>query len=376
MPVHIQVFERTHRSYGSATHGFVIANLLERAQPEFGPGLVEIHVELVCRAPSRIAAPIKTDEVIMGIPVADLPTGKLSTEAKRYVLTALSRRPGDEPLRMTTGVSSFSREDFQREAAAQQAERAARKAEFARKRADVAAPPRLFDEVADALSAMPPKLKPSAFAWAAFVDWFKSLKVELPTTLEGIEAAEAAGHAAAKARIEAMDPWARLNIDWKAFHPEARKLLPEPFFWSGSDDFAPHGNDEGFDVFAEMRKHPRKVAFTEDTFASLAGHFGHASEDEIVDADDLVQTRYLDFVVAVAFGHIKLKGFCPPWLRDKALAEMRREITTLDALIERDTSGVPLSTWDAATAPHRAPKRDSLERLIAALEQVPNRAST
>jgi uncharacterized protein YfeS len=202
------------------------------------------------------------------------------------------------------------------------------------------------------------------------------LKAELPTTLEGIEAAEAACHAAAKARIEAMDPWARLDIDWRAFHPDARKLLPEPFFWSGSDDFAPHGNDEGSDVFAEMRKLPRKAAFTENTFASLAGRFEHASQDEIADADDLGQTRYLDFVVAVAFGHIKLKGFCPPWLRDKALAAIKREITTLDALIERDTSGASLSTWEAATAPHRAPKRASLKRLVAALEQMPRRTST
>jgi uncharacterized protein YfeS len=372
----MHVFERTLRSYGPATHGFVITNLLERAQPEFGPGLVEIHVEMVCRAPSRIEAPIEADEVIMGTPVAKLPIGNLSPKARRYALTALSRRPGDEPLRTTTGVSSFSREDLQREVAAHQAEQAARKAKSASKRADVTALPRLFDEVADALAATPPKLKPSAFAWAAFVDWFKSLKTELPTTLEGIEAAEAAGHAAAKARIEAMDPSARLDIDWSAFHQDARKLLPEPFFWSGADDFAPHGNDEGFDVFTEMRKLPRKAAFTENTFASLADHFEHASEDEIADADDLGQTRYLDFVVAVAFGHIKLKGFCPPWLRDKALAAMKHEITTLDALIERDTSGAPLSTWDAARAPHRAPKRASLKRLIAALEQMPSRTST
>jgi len=73
-----------------------------------------------------------------------LPIGKLSPKAKRYALTALSRRPGDEPLRTTTGVSSFSPDDLQRMAAAQQAEQAARKAEFARKRADVTGLPRLL----------------------------------------------------------------------------------------------------------------------------------------------------------------------------------------------------------------------------------------
>jgi uncharacterized protein YfeS len=374
MPVHMSVYVRTHRSYGSAAHGFVITSLLERAQPEFGSAIVEIHVELVRRAPSRIEAPIESDEVIMGSPVAGLPTAKLTPKNKRYALAALSRQPGDEPLPLITSMASSAPEDIQRMAAKFQAELAARKADFARKRADVDALFLLFDEVVNAMTANPPKVKPNAFNWPAFVEWFTCLRSELPVTLEGIEAALSAGHAATQARIEAMDPWARLEIDWKAFHPNARKLLPEPFYWDGGDDFAPHGNDEGSDVFAEMQKYPRNAAFTEDTFASLAGHFEHASEDEIAKADDRDETRYLDFVVAVAFGHIKLHGFCPSWLRDKALSVMTREIATLDALIERDTSGVPLSAWEAATAPHRAPKRGSLKGLIAVLERMPFRA--
>ncbi|MEZ5901307.1 MAG: hypothetical protein R3D51_17650 [Hyphomicrobiaceae bacterium] len=377
MSVQMSVFQRTHRSYGGAMHGSVITNLLQRAQPEFGPGLLDVYVELVCRAPSRIGTSIEANEVIMGTLVAKLPIGKMSPKAKRYALTVLSRRPGDEerPV-LPIGASSFSLEDIQREVARQQAEEEARKAEFDRKRADVTALPRLFDEVADALAAMPPKLKTSAFDWIAFVQWFRSLKSELPTTLEDIIAAEAAARAAAEARLEAMDPWARLDINWRGFHQDARKLLPEPFFWSGDDDFAPHGNDEGFDVLAKMRDFPRKAAFTEDSLASLADHFGHTSEIMVADTDGFNQTRYLDFVVAVAFGHVKLKGFCPFWLRDRALAAMKREIAIIEALAERDNSGEPLTTLDIATAPNRGLQRDSLNKLIGALEQVPTHAST
>lgn len=374
MPVHMSLSERLHRSYGSALHGFVITNLLERTQPEFGIGLVKIHVELVYRAPSRIDAPIETSEVIMGTPIANLPVGKLSPTAKQYSLTALSRWPGDEPLRMNTGVTLISREDFQREAARQQAENAARTAELASRRADITAVPRLFDEVANALATTPPMLKPSAFDWAAFVAWFRSLRSELPTTLEDIEAADAAGHAAAQARRGAMDPWALLDIDWNAFHPDARILLPDPFFWSGDDDFAPHGNDEGFDVLAQLRKSQRTERITEITFAALAQQFEHPSEYEIAKTDDIDTTRYLEFMVAVAFGHIKLQGFCPKWLSDKALAAMKYEIATLDAHIARDSSGVQLSPWDAAMAPRRSARRDSLKRLMAALKRMPSRA--
>lgn len=370
MPVHLSIFERTSRSYGPATHGFVFANLLERVQPEFGLALAEIQIELVCRNPSRIGTPIEAGESVMGTQIVSMPIGKLSLKAKRYTITALSPRSGAEPLPLTTKMPSFSPEDIPRQAAKLQAELAARKSDFARKIADVDAMFRVFDEVADAMVAMPPKLKPNAFDWAAFVAWFRSLKSEMPTTLEGIEAATAAGHEAAKARIKAVDPWVDLEIDWEAFHPDARQLLPEPFYWSGSDDFAPHGNDEGFDVLTEMRRRPRNAAFTEETFASLADHFEHVKRD----ADDFDQTLFLDFVVAVAFGHIKLKGFCPSWLRDKALSAMKSEIATLDALIERNNSGVQLSTWEAAVAPHRTPKRDSLRKLSALLGQMPIRA--
>lgn len=375
MAVHLSIFERTNRRYGQAIQGGAISHLLERAQPDFGTALLQVHIELVCRAPSLIDTPVRADEMVMGAGIGILPKNKLSLKSKRYELTVLSQRPGDDPVPMLTGAPSFSQVDFQREIAAQQAAQAERQAEFARRRADVARLSRLFDEVADVLAAHPPKIKASAFDWHGFVGWFKSLRTDLPDTLQGIEAAERSAHAAFKARIEATDPWARLDIDWRGFHPDARKLLPDPFYWSGSDDLAPHGNDEGSDVLAEMRKRPRKAEFTEDTFAALADHFEHASEGDIANWADYERTRYLDFVVAVAFGHLKLKGCCPIWLRDKALIAMRREIATLEMLIERDKSGVPLSTWDAATAPHRTPKQESLKRFTALLEHVPHSPS-
>jgi hypothetical protein len=56
-----------------------------------------------------------------------------------------------------------------------------------------------------------------------------------------------------KARVDAMDPWERLDIDWREYHPDARHLLTDVFFWSVIDDYAPHGNDTGADLFVDFR---------------------------------------------------------------------------------------------------------------------------
>lgn len=370
MPIHMSVFERTHRSYGLTTHGSVIASLLERTQPKFGSGLTQIYVELVCRSPSRIGTPIEADEAVMGTLLVGLPKSRLSVKAKRYSITVLSHLAGAEPLPIST-MQSFSAEDIQRRDAQYKAEHSARIADRARKLADVDAMFRVFDELVAAMVAKPPKLKSITFNWPGFVEWFTSLRAELPTTLEGVRAASAAGHAAAKSRFEAMDPWTRLEIDWSVFHPDARQLLPEPFYWTRTDDFAPHGNDEGSDVLAEMLAHARTTEFNEGAFESLARQFEHTTQIEIADADACHRTRYLDFIIAVSFGHIKLKGFCPPWLQERTLAAIEREVAALDVLIERDALGVPLSTWDGATARHRVPRRDSLKKLSAALERIP-----
>ena len=67
-----------------------------------------------------------------------------------------------------------------------------------------------------------------------------------------------------KQRLAQMDPWERLGIDWDDWHPAARKLLNDPFFWDQGSDYSPHGNDTGADLLADFKKwhgqHPQVPA--------------------------------------------------------------------------------------------------------------------
>ena len=47
--------------------------------------------------------------------------------------------------------------------------------------------------------------------------------------------------------------WEQLEIDWAEYHPAARELLNDPFFWREADDYAPHGNDTGADLMSDFR---------------------------------------------------------------------------------------------------------------------------
>src|ERR1700676_1861865 len=37
--------------------------------------------------------------------------------------------------------------------------------------------------------------------------------------------------------VASMSPWERLGIEWRDFHPRAREILNDPFYWEMSNDF-------------------------------------------------------------------------------------------------------------------------------------------
>lgn len=59
-----------------------------------------------------------------------------------------------------------------------------------------------------------------------------------------------------RAQAEA-DPWSILSVDWSKMAPNARDILDNPSDWSQIDDFSPHGNDTGSDIFAEWSQYAR-----------------------------------------------------------------------------------------------------------------------
>jgi uncharacterized protein YfeS len=148
--------------------------------------------------------------------------------------------------------------------------------------------------------------------------------------------------AAEKQRYAAMDAWEKLDVDWDAFHPDARRLLHDPFFWDRIDDAAPHGNDTGADLLAEFRERDK-------TYPTAAAHELARRVLESWDIDAVTHPEIADeAIVAAAFAAIKLRGACDARTRDLALAALGRQMAERDA------------AW-----------RAKLQLLVGALEQLP-----
>jgi uncharacterized protein YfeS len=332
MPVFYYIHVVTWRVIGGGRNTVVVENLLNRTQPDFGGSITEIAVELYKRAPSAMGRPIEAGEKIYTQDLSKLPRRRFEAKKRRYTIIAVSRLPGNEDDWTSTADPLDDRASLEE----------------------------TFEDVVAVLQANPPKLKQNDFDWVRFVAWFRSLKSELPETPAAIDAAVHAGANASKARLAAMDPWARLDINWKTFHRDARKLLPDPWFWDQVDEFAPHGNDSGADVLPWLRRRKKGADFTPTLYDRLIADFDY---DPAVDPDSLEdhqQQDYFDLVVGIAFAHLKLQGFCPLWLREKALATMSIE--------------AKLAMSDHAAWEHKDAKLAALERLTTALNACPTSA--
>ena len=141
-----------------------------------------------------------------------------------------------------------------------------------------------------------------------------------------------------------MDPWDKLDIDWSEFHPRARELLNETFYWEEGDDAAPHGNDTGADAFADYRKwtrqHPGRPAHELATSLLRNWQFPEidwteATEDKVkamIASNTFVVSVCDDTMIALAFGMIKIHGCCDATTRSLAIKAIERE--RLDCVLE------------------------------------------
>lgn len=134
------------------------------------------------------------------------------------------------------------------------------------------------------------------------------------------------------ATYAAMSPWERLEIDWTDYHPDARNVLDDPFFWECGDDFAPHGNDTGSDLLADYRKWFRRnpngdpVMFYRD----LIRRWGFSAEPK----DEIDQTVMDEAAIALAFAEFKLRADCRPsvaaLVRDAVQRQRQQAISAID----------------------------------------------
>lgn len=208
------------------------------------------------------------------------------------------------------------------------------------------------DEVINALPLMRTRLKNSdAFALEAFLSHCEAARQRIPRSENALNDLVALLKEADKAKREAMSPWDKLGIDWEDFHPRARKILDDPFFWELANDFSPNGNDTGADLLYDYidwfkrHKNSQPLAFLKD----LAKRWGYPNLEEM---DNDVRDEAL---IGLAFADIKLRATCDPHIRQLALE------TT-----ERLRKQAQLATdW-----PHREERLMTLDKIEAKLQQI------
>ncbi len=207
-------------------------------------------------------------------------------------------------------------------------------------------------ETVDALSLLRKRLKPGdQFDLDAFLAHCERTKSAIPATSE--ELADFAAHVKRQGehRQASMSPWELLDIDWSDWHPDARRILDDTFYWEVSDDFAPHGNDTGSDLVADYRRWFRKepaanpIEFLERLlrrwgFAEDQGENAHVVRDEAA--------------VALAFAELKLRAACTGEVLGRACEAMRRQRQVAIAAVD----------W-----PHREDRLRRLDMLEAKLAQ-------
>jgi uncharacterized protein YfeS len=176
-------------------------------------------------------------------------------------------------------------------------------------------------EVIEALSLIGKRLKATdSFDYDAFIAQCENARGRIPNSEDALQDLAAELKAADQAKRAAMSPWEKLGIDWEDFHPQAREVLDDPFFWECADDFSPNGNDTGADLLEAYRDWLKRhrdgepIKFLE----RLAKQWGYS---EIEGMDDDVRD---EAAIALAFADLKLRGECDAEARNLALRSVER----------------------------------------------------
>ncbi|MDO5609815.1 MAG: hypothetical protein Q4G62_03390 [Pseudomonadota bacterium] len=167
----------------------------------------------------------------------------------------------------------------------------------------------------------------------ALLAWVDQAVATAPTSPVELERFKVQMLQAAASARATQSPWEQLGVDWDEFHPDARSLLDDPFFWDGHDDYSPHGNDTGADVLSELREpgacRRSPATFLEWLFKRWDMHKDieralHMPVDALDDEALLALKVHDQAVVGLAFGYLKLRGAMPAGIAEQALQTFRR----------------------------------------------------
>jgi len=196
----------------------------------------------------------------------------------------------------------------------------------------------VLNEIGDKIHLIDARLKKGDdFDLDGFHEDVSRLVREAPSSDEELKGLKTQMEQQRKARLAAMDPWERLDIDWDDFHPASRALLNDPFFWSQTDDYSPHGNDTGADLLGDFRRwnrrHPNSPAHEMATSLLRAWQISPIQQDALTESEvkSLITNDCIalsvtdDALIAAAFAAIKLRGCCDRATRELAIAAIERE---------------------------------------------------
>jgi uncharacterized protein YfeS len=123
------------------------------------------------------------------------------------------------------------------------------------------------------------------------------------------------------------------EIDWRKYHPAAKTLLNDPFYWDILDAYSPHGSDDGADVFSKFQAWRSECPLGESKgfLEKLLDSWG--INIHFQDAEDTMMDQMRDNAqISLAFAHLKIDGLCPEWCRLDAINSInrRRRFATTD----------------------------------------------
>jgi uncharacterized protein YfeS len=289
----IYLMSRTYNSYGGHPALSLVSELMMAEMPYFGPAVSELTLTF--------------HFLTSGPPTRSLEQLYATFHRERLKLPKVIFRRSREKVSIDVASNLIDRDDE----------------EFPR-RISLALLKASFAEILTALDLLLPRFKETdAFALDKFLEYCRRLQSSLPNTDEDLALLTARLDERKNARRSAISPWDRLGIDWRDFHPDARRILDDPFYWEEANDFSPHGNDTGADLLSDYRKwstnHPSgdPLAFLRELVASWSFR-----DDS---TDPMFRAISDEAVVALAFAELKIRGVCHPAVADLAKQAAKRQ---------------------------------------------------
>lgn len=329
---------QSYNTYGASRIYSSVAALLSVRLGDYGPGIESI--ELVACLPSRRRKPLRTLESLFDQfhrHLDALPQVTFRRKLKRVEIRFRSEH--------------FMAEDNEAKPSADKCNKACK-------------------EIAAALQLLKKRIKPSDhFEVDRFLTDASDL---LATRIDSLKEWESLGKQADekwRAIRATKSPWELLEIDWSHYHPRAKEILDDPFFWERADDLAPNGNDTGADLLDDYRRWDKRNRNRSpmDFLDQLIPRWGikpidwSITDEKAVRAikqeDPIALSLCDEAAIGLAFAVIKMRATCPSNVIDMALAAL---IRTAFLVQQSNMSSDIKASWDTAITKMRG-KLESLE---------------